>query len=43
VVILRGGEVYSALDREVIDGADWGTPSMNHRMGFDQVAKYLLE
>ena len=42
VVILPGGEVYSALDKGVIDGTDWGTPSMNHRMGFDQVAKYFI-
>lgn len=42
VVILPGGEVYSALDKGVIEGADWGTPSMNHRMGFDQVAKYFV-
>jgi len=42
VVILPGGEVYSALDKGVIEGADWGTPSMNHRMGFDQVAKYFI-
>jgi len=42
VVILPGGEVYSALDKGVIEGTDWGTPSMNHRMGFDQVAKYFV-
>ena len=41
VVILPGGEVYSALDKGVIDGTDWGTPSMNKRMGFFQVAKYF--
>jgi TRAP-type mannitol/chloroaromatic compound transport system substrate-binding protein len=42
VVILPGGEVYSALDKGVIEGADWGSPSMNYRMGFDQVAKYFV-
>jgi TRAP-type mannitol/chloroaromatic compound transport system substrate-binding protein len=42
VVILPGGEVYSALDKGVIDGTDWGTPSMNHRMGFDQVARFFI-
>ena len=41
VVILPGGEVYSALDKGVIDGTDWGTPSMNQRMGFFEVAKYF--
>jgi TRAP-type mannitol/chloroaromatic compound transport system substrate-binding protein len=42
VVILPGGEVFSALDKGVVDGADWGTPSMNQRMGFDKVAKYTI-
>ena len=41
VVILPGSEVYSALDKGVIDGTDWGTPSMNQRLGFFQVAKYF--
>jgi len=41
VVVLPGGEVYSALDKGVIDGSDWATPSMNQRMGFFQVAKYF--
>jgi TRAP-type mannitol/chloroaromatic compound transport system substrate-binding protein len=42
VVVLPGGEVYSALDKGVIDAADWATPSMNQRMGFFQVAKYYI-
>jgi TRAP-type mannitol/chloroaromatic compound transport system substrate-binding protein len=40
VVVLPGGEVYSALDKGVINTSDWATPSMNQRMGFYQVAKY---
>ena len=42
VVVLPGEEVYSALDKGVVDGADWGTISINHRMGFDRVAKYYI-
>ena len=42
VVVLPGEEVYSALDKGVVDGADWATPSINHRMGFDRVAKYYI-
>ena len=42
VVILPGGEVYSALDKGVIDGTDWGTPSMNIRLGFHQVCQYFV-
>ncbi len=42
VVILPGEEAYSALDKGVVDGADWSTPSVNHRMGFSRVAKYYI-
>ena len=42
VVTLPGEEVYTALDKGVVDGADWGTPSINHRMNFDRVAKYYI-
>jgi TRAP-type mannitol/chloroaromatic compound transport system substrate-binding protein len=40
VVVLPGGEVYSALDKGVINTSDWATPSMNNRMGFYEIAKY---
>jgi len=40
VVVLPGGEVYSALDKGVINTSDWATPSMNNRLGFYEVAKY---
>lgn len=42
VVVLPGEETYSALDKGVVDGADWSTPSVNHRMGFSRVAKYYI-
>ena len=42
VVILPGGEVYSALDKGVVEGTDWGTPSMNIALGFNQVCKYFV-
>jgi TRAP-type mannitol/chloroaromatic compound transport system substrate-binding protein len=42
VVILPGEETYSALDKGVVDGADWSTPSVNHRLGFSRVAKYYI-
>ncbi len=38
IVVLPGGEVYSALDKGVVDAADWATISMNQRMGFHEVA-----
>ena len=40
IVVIPGGEVYSALDKGVVDAADWATMSMNQRMGFHEVAKY---
>jgi TRAP-type mannitol/chloroaromatic compound transport system substrate-binding protein len=42
VVVLPGEEAYSALDKGVVDGADWSTPAVNHRMGFSRVAKYYI-
>ena len=40
IVVLPGGEVYSALDQGVVDAADWATVSMNQRMGFHDIAKF---
>ena len=40
IVVLPGGEVFSALDKGVVDAADWATISMNQRMGFHDVAKF---
>jgi TRAP-type mannitol/chloroaromatic compound transport system substrate-binding protein len=42
VVVVPGGEVYSALDKGVVDAADWATESMNFRMGFFEVAKHSV-
>lgn len=39
IIVVPGGEVYSALDKGVVDAADWATESMNNRMGFFEVAK----
>jgi TRAP-type mannitol/chloroaromatic compound transport system substrate-binding protein len=40
IVVLPGGEVYSALDKGVVDAADWASVSMNQRMGFHEIARY---
>jgi TRAP-type mannitol/chloroaromatic compound transport system substrate-binding protein len=42
VVVLPGGEVYSALDKGIVDATDWTTLSINHNMGFYQICKYIL-
>lgn len=41
-VSMAGSEVFSALDKGVIDAADWGTLGMNEQLGLHQVAKYEL-
>jgi TRAP-type mannitol/chloroaromatic compound transport system substrate-binding protein len=40
---LPGGEVYLALERGVIDAAEFSTPAMNYPMGFDEITKYVIE
>lgn len=39
---MAGTEVYSALDKGVVDGADWGTLSMNEELGFHDIAEYAI-
>ena len=41
-VILTGGEVYPALERGIIDGADFVGPAVNYDLGFAEVAKYII-
>lgn len=40
---LPGGEVYLALERGVIDAAEFSSPAINYPMGFDQITKYVIE
>lgn len=40
---LPGGEVYLALERGVIDAAEFSTPAINYPMGFDDVTKYVIQ
>ena len=40
VVLLPGGEVYTSMERGVIDGTDWVGPVLDLRMGLNRVAKY---
>ncbi|MDT8440070.1 MAG: TRAP transporter substrate-binding protein DctP [Desulfuromonadales bacterium] len=39
---LPGGEVYLALERGVIDAAEYSTPAINYPMGFDDITKYVI-
>lgn len=41
-VTMNGAEVYSALERGVIDATDWGTLSMNDDLGFHKIAPFAI-
>ncbi len=41
-VNLPGAEVYTALERGVVDAADWGSIGMNDELGFHRIAPYPL-
>ncbi len=41
-VLLPGGDVYPALEKGVIDGADFVGAAINYNLGFGEVAKYII-
>jgi TRAP-type mannitol/chloroaromatic compound transport system substrate-binding protein len=41
-VLLPGGEVYPALEKGVIEGADFVGAAINYNLGFGEVAKYII-
>lgn len=42
VVTLPGSEVYTALERGVVEATDWGTLGMNNDLGYHKIAKFPL-
>lgn len=40
VQVLAGGEIYPALERGVIDAAEWAGPYDDEKLGFHQIAKH---
>ena len=40
---LPGGEVYLALERGVIDAAEFSSPAIDYPMGFDEITKYVIQ
>ncbi len=43
VTPLPGGEIYLALERGVIDAAEFSSPAINYPMGFDEITKYAIQ
>jgi TRAP-type mannitol/chloroaromatic compound transport system substrate-binding protein len=41
-VLLPGGEVYPALEKGVIDGADFVGAAINYNLGYGEIAKYII-
>jgi TRAP-type mannitol/chloroaromatic compound transport system substrate-binding protein len=41
-VVLPGSEVFTALERKVVDAIEWGGPGINLSEGFHKVAKYVI-
>ncbi|WP_216828396.1 TRAP transporter substrate-binding protein [Alkalihalobacterium elongatum] len=42
VINVPGGEVYQALERGMVDAAEFATPTDNWGLGFHEVAEYLV-
>jgi TRAP-type mannitol/chloroaromatic compound transport system substrate-binding protein len=42
VTPLPGSEVYLALERGVIDAAEFSSPAVNYPMGFQDITKYII-
>ena len=40
--VLPPADIYTALERRVIDGTEFVTPSTNIKLGFHKVAKYII-
>lgn len=40
IVVIPGGEAYSALEKGVVDSVDWSTLSVNEKIGFFEIAKF---
>ena len=41
-VVLPGSEVFSALERKVVDAVEWGGPGGNVQEGLDSIAPYVM-
>jgi TRAP-type mannitol/chloroaromatic compound transport system substrate-binding protein len=41
VVTLSGDELYSAMERGIVDAFEYGTPTLNWTMGYQEVSEYI--
>jgi TRAP-type mannitol/chloroaromatic compound transport system substrate-binding protein len=39
-ILLPAGEIFSSLERGIIDASEWVGPALDIKMGFDRVAKF---
>lgn len=40
---IPGAEVYLALERGIVDAAEFSSPTITYRMGFHEICKYVIE
>lgn len=40
--VMAPSDIYTALERRVLDGAEFITPSTNIKLGFHKIAKYII-
>lgn len=42
VTVVPGGEVYSSMEKGIIEAAEWGSPDLHHVMGWHEVTDYII-
>jgi len=42
IVVVPGGEVYSSLQKGIIEAAEWGSPDLHYTVGWHEVTKYVI-
>ena len=40
VTVMPGGEIYQALEKNVLDATEFSMPAIDEKLGFSRVAKY---
>jgi TRAP-type mannitol/chloroaromatic compound transport system substrate-binding protein len=42
IVVIPGGETYSALEKGIVEGAEWGSPDLHSIVGWHEVTEYII-